>query len=75
MTTKNPTKDEIDAFHQLLLDQKILLDHGGWHHFDMHDLEFLYFEDYAEIAGEMEFELAFILRKRYAKKHPELRKT
>ncbi|MBT4290196.1 MAG: hypothetical protein HOD92_22960 [Deltaproteobacteria bacterium] len=74
MTTKNLTKDKIDAYHDLLLDQNILLDHGGRRHFYMSDLASLDFDDCAEITGDIEFELALILRKSYAKKHPELRK-
>jgi hypothetical protein len=75
MTSENITKGEIDIYHELLLDQTILLDFGGRPHFDIRDLEFIEEIDYADIAGEMEFELASILRKRYAKKYPKLRKV
>ncbi|MBT4288394.1 MAG: hypothetical protein HOD92_13790 [Deltaproteobacteria bacterium] len=74
MTAEKPTKDEIDTYHELILNQKLLQDHGGQKYFEISDLNFLDMDDCADIANDMEYTLASLQRKQYAKKYPEFRK-
>jgi hypothetical protein len=70
---KNEELNEvIDAILEIILDQKILLDHGGSSYIDFNDLESLDFEDCAKLANDIEYELVSILRKEYLRSNPHL---
>jgi hypothetical protein len=67
--------ENIDYVLDLMIDQMILTENGGKNHIDLDDLENFDMDEYANVTGEMEFELASILRKKYLMKHPDLNKV
>jgi hypothetical protein len=81
MAKENGYLNELyDHILDLMVNQKVLTEHGGRSHVDLDDLESQFYdEEYVKMIGDMdrtlddmEFQLCRILRKRYLRKHPEL---